>query len=241
METGALPIGEIMKIRRIMYLRHLVTRDKNEMIYQFFMTQWINPTKGDWTETIKDDLKDYNISEDLDEIKKKSKSSTKHYLKKIGREKTLSQLLLQKGKHSKMKNLEYTELKIQDYFLLPGIRVDQARNIFKFRTRMAPMGENFRENKENVICPLCGEAPDNQEHFFNCEKLREKIDMRGFDMKDIYSNNITLETAETITKMIEIRKKLLETSQNKNNQPMRPRCTLLGVLLVMQIRNCMYY
>ena len=60
-------------------------------------------------------------------------------------------------------------------------------------------------------------------------------------MKDIYSNNITLETAETITKMIEIRKKLLETSQNKNNQPMRPRCTLLGVLLVMQIRNCMYY
>ena len=83
METGALPIGEIMKIRRIMYLRHLVTRDKNEMIYQFFMTQWINPTKGDWTETIKDDLKDYNISEDLDEIKKKSKSSMKHYLKNV--------------------------------------------------------------------------------------------------------------------------------------------------------------
>ena len=117
LETGALPIGEIMKIRRIMYLRHLVTRDKNEMIYQFFMTQWINPTKGDWTETIKDDLKDYNISEDLDEIKKKSKSSTKHYLKKIGRERTLSHLLLQKGKHSKMNKFEYTELKIQEYFL----------------------------------------------------------------------------------------------------------------------------
>ena len=39
--------------------------------------------------------------------------------------------------------------------------------------------------------------------------------MRGFDMKDIYSNNITLETTETITKMIEIRKKILETYQKQ--------------------------
>ena len=57
------------------------------------------------------------------------------------------------AKHTKMKNVECSELKIQEYFLLPGIKVDEARNVFKLRTRMAPVGENFRGGKESVICP----------------------------------------------------------------------------------------
>ena len=129
--------------------------------------------------------------------------------------------MIQKEKHSKMQNLEYTEMNLQNYFLLPRIRIDQVRNIFKLRTRMAPFGENFRGGKEYIVCPLCNEAFDNQEHAFKCEIIREHIDMKGVNMKDIYNNNITLETAETITKMLEIRKQLIE-KQTANEAQLHP-------------------
>ena len=218
LELGLIPISEIIRIRRIMYLHHLVTRGENKMLYQFFITQWMKPNKGDWTETIKEDLKEYNISEDLDYIKSKSKYSFKNLVKKRGKEYTLGKLLLQKEKHSKMRNLEYSELIIQECYLLPGLRVDQARNIFKFRTRMAQFGENYRGNKDNILCPLCHQGPDNQNHCFKCEIVTEKIDVKGVDMDDIYTNNISIQTSEILTKILELRKNIQEGEQVKKQQ-----------------------
>ena len=93
-------------------------------------------------------------------------------------------------------------MEIQSYFLLPEIKVDQARNIFRFRTRMAPLGENFRGYKDSVICPLCKDDLDSQHHSFQCQVMNERV--------DIYSDTIIQETAETVTKMLEIRKDILE-------------------------------
>ena len=42
------------------------------MISKFFWTQWRNPTKGDWTETVKQDLKDFKIG--IEDITAKSKN-----------------------------------------------------------------------------------------------------------------------------------------------------------------------
>ena len=104
------------------------------MIHQFFTTQWNNPTKGDWTETVRNNLEEFGLPEDFGFLKSKSKSSFKNLVKKKAREIALEQLLENKEKHSKMKNLDYSELKLQQYFQLPEISIAQARNIFKYRT-----------------------------------------------------------------------------------------------------------
>ena len=57
-------------------------------------------------------------------------------VKKKALEHRLKILQAKKEKHSKMMDLEYTELKLQSYFTLPGITVDEVRNMFKFRVRM---------------------------------------------------------------------------------------------------------
>ena len=44
LEMGILPIGGIVKARRINYLHSLLSRDTNSMLYSFFITQWYNPT-----------------------------------------------------------------------------------------------------------------------------------------------------------------------------------------------------
>ena len=77
---------------------------------------------------------------------------------------------------------------------------------------MAPMGENFRGGKEHVTCPLCNSALDNQAHSFQCEAITKRLEI-NCDMEDIYTQQISLETAETVTKTLAIREEILEEAK----------------------------
>ena len=206
LELGIIPIGVLIQSRRINFLYYLLMRDQSEMIYQFFITQWHNPTRGDWTETVKQDLEAFDIQVDFEVIKSKSKLSFKNMVKKKALEYGLESLLSQKEKHSKMMDLHYTELKIQSYFTLPGIKIDEVRNIFKFRVHMSQFGENFRGISDRVLCPLCESHLDNQAMSLQCPVLKEKT---KFEFKDIYSDNVSLEAAQSVTKMLKIRENLI--------------------------------
>ena len=93
LELGCVPVGLIIKSRRTNYLHHLATRNENEMLYQFFMTQWNYPCRrNEWTEQVKADLKELGIGDDLSWIMKKSKMSFKSLVKKQVRELALLKL-----------------------------------------------------------------------------------------------------------------------------------------------------
>ena len=70
--------------------------------------------------------------------------------------------------HSKLKKLNYTELKMQDYMKDGNTKIEEAINIFKFRTLMADFGDNFKSGAEAVICPLCLDHIDLQSKSFEC-------------------------------------------------------------------------
>ena len=115
LELGVLPINIILKSRRINYLQSILKQDKTGMLYTFFLTQWHNPCKGDWTEQVKEDLADFKIQCSFEEIEKKSKESFKKLVKIRAKELALEQLQSKQNKHSKMENLSYSEVKIQSY------------------------------------------------------------------------------------------------------------------------------
>ena len=118
----------------------------------------------------------------------------------------------QQRKHSKMDNLHYEELKLQPYFSLHGVKVENVRNIFRLRTRMAPLGENFRGNRDSVSCPLCSSHLDNQDQLFQCPALRKEINITC-DMDDKLTESINLETAEMMTQVLKLRHNLLEEKE----------------------------
>ena len=209
LELGILPISAVIKQRRIQYLHHLATRNKNEMLSQFFMTQWRNPTRGDWTHTVKENIEEFGIPADFEYLVSKSKDSFKKIVKGKAREFAFEDLLEKKEKHSKMEYLNYTELKIQPYLSLDGVVIEQVRNIFKFRTRMSPFRENFRCSNEISECPLCSSHLDSQYLCFTCPAIREKFEV-NCDMDDIYSEDITKEMAETVTKIVQLRENFKE-------------------------------
>ena len=96
--------------------------------------------------------------------------------------------------------------------MLKNARIDQIRNIFRFRVRMARYGENYRGYEDHVMCPLCNKHFDSQQLSFQCEFFKDKLDIKC-DMSDLYRDDITLETAQTIDKMMKLREEHLRKNK----------------------------
>ena len=105
-------------------------------------------------------------------------------------------------------------MKIQSYLTNPGMKLEQMRNIFKIRTRMAPLGENFRGGKESICCHLCSTHLDNQEMFFKCPALKKKIKAEC-GMKKIYIENVGVETANIVSRMLKAREEMVEEKKKE--------------------------
>ena len=209
LETGAIPISYIIKARRINYLHSILKRGNSGMLYSFFITQWHRPTRGDWTEQVKSDLREFNIPIDFDYIRSKSKDSFKVLVKKKSKELALQKLIRLKMKHSKLSRINYDneEMEMQDYLLREDLSIKQKRLIFRLRTRMADFGQNYKGGLEAKMCPLCYLHYDSQDMSYFCPEIVNNINMRG-SQDDIYNNNIKKETIQTMEEIEEYRKNM---------------------------------
>ena len=191
--------------RRVNYLHHLATRNENEMLSKFFHTQWKYPArKNEWTEKVKEDLEELDIEINLEKIKSKSKDTFKNLVKKKVSEKALDVLLEMKERHSKMKNLNYTSLEMQQYLKEKRISKSQAQIIFRFRTRMEKFSENFKGGKPTNPCPVCTSSKDTQSHSFSCLPIQDNMDISGsFD--DVYKQPISDDLAKTLENIVKFR------------------------------------
>ena len=205
LEFGATPMGVIIKARRINYLHSVLSREKSSMLYSFFITQWNNPCKGDWTELVRKDLEDFGIPCSFEYIQSKSKEAFKRIVKVKSKEFALERLTKKQSTHSKMENLVYKELKMQRYMLNYELNHNQKKTLFKFRTRMAEFGENYRGGRAQVICPLCNVHLDNQEMSYQCPQIKSEVQIEG-KIEDIYKEEINVKTVKTIEKITEVRK-----------------------------------
>ena len=172
------------------------------------MAQWEDPVKQDRSEQIKTDLEDLGIKPNLEEIEAKSKMSFKKMVKTKIMEFALDKLNLSKFKHSKMDNLLYTELKIQDYLVSEDISVKQKRILFQFRTRMSNFAENYRGPNPPVPCKICCMHVDSQNHAVNCVETMKNVKETG-KYDDIFTTNIPAGTAVMIERILEFRENKL--------------------------------
>ena len=208
LELGLTPIHILVKARRINYLHYLVKLEEGDMLSKVFNTQWKHPVKDDWTIQVQKDLEDFSIDLSLKEIKEKSEYSFKRLVKIKMKEYTLDYLLNIKEKHSKMENLHYTELKLQNYLTDDDISVKEAKNLFKFRTRMARFKENFKNSYVGIACPLCLVLPDTQAHCVQCPVIKTKVNIKGV-YSNIFSEDIPQDVSKTLLEISEFRENLL--------------------------------
>ena len=124
------------------------------------------------------------------------------------KENALEYLLKLKESHSKMDNLTYTDIKIQDYLKAEDISVQEARNLFKYSVKVANFKENFGEKFQNKGCPFCFVHLDTQSHATQCPVVKELISVEG-DYRRIFSEEIPSDISRTLLKISKLRENLI--------------------------------
>ena len=73
LEMGVIPIKYIIKMRRLMFLKHILKQNEESLLFQFFMAQLKFPTKNDWASQLLEEIDELDIKFELDEIEIMSK------------------------------------------------------------------------------------------------------------------------------------------------------------------------
>ena len=152
--------------RRIVFLHYILCRPRTDLLSQVFYAQLENPVKNDWSEQIKEDLKEANLEHlTFDDIKAMNRDAFKKLVREKIRGLALKKLLVEKEKMSKMRHLQYDELKLQSYLSSGKLNTGQKKLLFKLRVRMVMTPDNMGKTQP---CRLCGLARDEMSHPLVC-------------------------------------------------------------------------
>ena len=193
-------------VRHIKDINSNVNLEEDEMLAKFFTVQWKYPTKEDWTIQVQRDLEDFEITKNLEQIKSMSKNVFKKLVKVKAKKYAFNYLLKLKSTHTKMKNITYTELKLQNYLKSDNIPVYEAKNLYQFRVRAANFRENYKNKyeSESTVCPLCLNHQDTQAHCVECVDILQMLPVEG-NYTDIFGNKIPSNISRTLHKITKYR------------------------------------
>ena len=179
-ETGKLDLKHLIQVRRLMYLWHILNRDKSELIYRIYQTQKISNSIGDWVRIIESDKKELNINMTDEEIQGVSKETFKTFVKNKAKIKFIQHLNTLKSQHSKSKFLECSDLKTAEYIKDRRLTTSKKQLLFKLRSRTLDVKKNFGGNFEDPWCTTCGLVEETQSHLLQCPPLVENLNyLRG--------------------------------------------------------------
>ena len=92
------------------------------------------------------------------------------------------------------------------------INSTQARILFKIRTRMIKVKNNFRNGATETKCSLCKDGEDSQEHIFTeCNKVGEKLTVKEYSIIFSEDDDEIAKIINKIQKVYNMHKNLTES------------------------------
>ena len=179
LELGIYPVRFIIQNRRVMYLHYILT-NKNILPYRCYQAQLRNPCKGDWSETINNDLGELGITLSHEEISRMSKIRFQSLVKGKIKNSAFEYLMRKKEKNketSKTKDIVYKCLEIQPYLLPNKMSTNSSDSTqlckftFSLRCRMVQVRDNYKSSNESLTCELCNSHIDSQKNLLVCKAL----------------------------------------------------------------------
>ena len=216
LELGVVPLRFQLMKRRIMYLHTIMQRDDSEITKQVVLAQKESGRKGDFYSQVKQVMDDISLT--FEEVVMTGKEDLKDAItKKIG-ELAFGFLISKAKQHSKVNEKSYKDCEGCVHYYDPRFTPDIANLLFRFRTRTYLVKNNFRNHYKNndILCPLCHQENDDQEHLLSCVKIKEayseNIDLTTMD---IFSGDVDelYATARTLKVIDRIRTDLIEGIQ----------------------------
>ena len=93
---------------------------------------------------------------------------------------------------------------MQNYLAPKGLSLKQAKLLFQLRTQMLDVRTNFGNKYDDVLCPLCKEKPDTQQHVLECSVLIQNTNLLTVSTavySDIFDSDI--QKLRTVTWLFE--------------------------------------
>ena len=157
---------------RINYLRHIYSRNDDELIKKVFIAQKEAPTSGDFVKLVTKDMMKLGLTHKQLENGEISKQE----LRKCVRNVAFSQLRAIQTKGTKTKSIKYFEFKMQEY-LRSELSREEMTTLTSIRSMCVKgVKANFKKMYKLCLhCPLRCEPEnpheDTQEHVLRCSKL----------------------------------------------------------------------
>ena len=217
LEAGAMPIKFILKCRRILYLQTILQRPEEELTRRVYDAQKRDPLHGDFFQLVKDDFDD--IGEEMSEarIKQTNREQFKKEIKEKTRAAAFEYLKNIQSQHSKVKDIKYPKFAVQSYMTSPIFYNDEVNLLYALRSRYLNVKANFRSKyPNNILCPLCQNETDDQQHILDCSVLKRKFETRETvtnqcEYEDIFADHKKQkEITHLFSKLIKIRNKLVD-------------------------------
>ena len=211
LELGMMPLRFHLMKRRVMYLQNILKRDDDEITKKVVLLQKDICYDGDFYPQVLKNMTTLGITEDhLTE----STGKLEERLKKNMQEAAYKFLIEKARSHSKVRHECYQSCEGAAHYFDQRFTPEKTNLLFRFSTRTVLVKSNFENNFQNTntLCPLCGLFNDNQEHLFECTKIREEYNQDiTHNHEDVFSTNIDtlLEVAQMLLELVKIRDNLL--------------------------------
>ena len=182
LELGVIPIRfEIMK-RKLLFLQYILKQDKNSMIYNVLKAIEENPVKNDFVLTCKKYLEKLKMTLTFEEIEKMSKFQLRKALKEKIKDEALVFLKSQQMKQEKIKNIEYKELKMQDYLAQGDRNISISKIIYKARGQTLDIKMHKKWKYDDISCVGCNKNNESGEEILRCENLGKNEEKLEYDL-----------------------------------------------------------
>ena len=203
--------------RKILFLQYILKQEESSMVHKVFKATCEHPLKNDFVQTCQKYLETLDIKLTFENIKEMSE----YKFKKIVKEKTcqaaFKYLMEQKntpGKHTKIKNIEYKQLCMQEYLLEGNFNTEISKLIFKMRGKTLDIKEHKKWKYENNLCVGCGKNAESEVELLSCPGFCEKEEDNygNLSYSVVFGHNVSdmVKVAKEIRKRLKVRDKILE-------------------------------
>ena len=175
LETGCVPFREMIRKRRILFLHYILNESERSFLKKFLMKQIQTQKSKDWISQVITDFKLLGLDLTIESIKEMKKARLKIIVNQAIKEKTFRDLVKKKESHSKVMNIIHERLEIQGY-LKPNklkMKMEEAQEIFRMRSRVADVKTNFKAKYESFECEVCKKEEETQKHVIECTEINK--------------------------------------------------------------------
>ena len=183
------------------------------MVYKVLEATMENPLKNDFVQTCERYLKTLNLKLTFSEIEQMGNWKFKNLVKEQVKVAAFNYLIAQQKKQTKILDIQYKSLEMQEYLLGGNKNIDVSRFIFKARSKTLDIKMQKKWKYEDKLCSGCKVREETGEEILSCWYFGKEENVKPITYGMFYCESISdmILVAKCMMERLKRRKAILDT------------------------------